>query len=179
MLSVTFPSPVQVRRAWVTNARTTGETVFGWDAEGAVRCDVPDFSEPFPPNLTTKTLSHPRDQVPATPPPAAAAVSASAPFDVVKCDKPFAPVTFAKPVAPVLPDAETGFRSEAFVEIKVAVDETGAFSEAWIVESSGKPSFDQAAMTAAQASSYAPAVAYCQKVKGLYFFTADFKPSTP
>lgn len=43
IISVTFPEPVNVTRAWVTVAKTQGDAVFGWDARRAIPCDPPDF----------------------------------------------------------------------------------------------------------------------------------------
>jgi hypothetical protein len=45
-----------------------------------------------------------------------------------------------------------------------------------VVESS--PSLDQAAMKAGGDTGYAPAISYCRKVNGFYFFTADFNSAT-
>ena len=179
LLSVAFPQSVQVRHAWVVKAKSTGDTVFGWDASGETNCDVTDFSSPFPSNVTAQQLARPRGQVAATPPPAATALPTAAPVSSSACDRPFVAATTIVAQTPDYPGAvaERGFRGRATVVLKVAIDEGGKPTDAWVVESSGYKEFDETAITAALHSSYRPAVAYCRNVKGYYYFTADFETS--
>jgi hypothetical protein len=63
-LSIRFPTPVTVQAMWVSDAQTSGETVFGWDAKGRVQCDAPVPSDlmgedrrSLPPDTTTVAVA--------------------------------------------------------------------------------------------------------------------------
>jgi len=40
---VTFDKAVFVRHAWVVQARTSGDALYGWDAVGEAACGIPSF----------------------------------------------------------------------------------------------------------------------------------------
>lgn len=174
LLSVTFPQAVQIRHAWVSTAKSTGDSIYGWDAAGTVSCD-PDFSSPFPTNAQAQNLSHPRDQVPATPPPAVVAESTTPAFSSSACDRPFAAAESKNAPPPDYPQLDAPFKGDAVAVLRVAIDAEGKFTDAWVVESTGIKPFDDAALVAARRATYRPQVAYCKNVDGYYYYSAEFK----
>jgi TonB family protein len=60
------------------------------------------------------------------------------------------------------------------VVISVSLDSRGITTGARIVESSGVASLDAAALAAARASTYTPAMQACKAVPGTYLFQASF-----
>ncbi|MBV8491604.1 MAG: hypothetical protein JO199_13845 [Candidatus Eremiobacteraeota bacterium] len=171
-LAVYFPSAVSVRRAWVTSAQAFGDEVFGWDADGNVRCDAPDFENAYPGDVVVQTLA---PEAVATRP-QAWAKPARAPFTQPSCDRPFAGVRLTHAAEPnVPPDALGSFARHAFfARVAVAVDALGKVTETWTVSGSGFPALDRAAERAAAASTYAPAISYCRNTRGLIYLQASF-----
>jgi len=175
-LSVTFPQAVGIRHAWIATAATQGGT--NWDALGKVACDPPDFAPPSSPNTATPQRTPLADDPsPAPPPPAAAAAPTFAPFPPAICPHPFVHAKVTDAVQPVFPVImqDSGVNQSATSLVYVAVNPVGKLVDAWIFASSGYPALDQAALTAARRSEYAPATSYCRPVSGLYLFAADFK----
>jgi TonB family protein len=177
-LSVTFPEPVNVRRAWITSARTHGDPYFGWDTRGVVTCAPPDFVALYArgPGKTERT-PQPGDPTPAPATSGAFAVATTAPFPMTTCDHPFTLATVSSAVQPVVPQIlrNEGF-NEAVSEIAVAVDPSGKLADAWVFSSSGYPQLDQSALDAARRSKYVAPVSYCSAVGGMYLFRANFQP---
>jgi hypothetical protein len=178
-LSVTFPIAVQIFRAWVASAQTSGEETFGWDAHGVFNCSPPDpAAYHLDSGDTNANAPEPSDPTPAPAPPAAVAVATTAPFPIAKCDKPFVDVRVLHAEQPVFPRsvAEEAFNTTADVQVYVAVDRDGKLADAWLLATSGYRALDLAAITAAKESTYAPAVSYCRPVGATYIFTAEFQP---
>jgi TonB family protein len=172
-LTVAFPQPLHVLRAWVVTATSTGDKAFGWDKDGAVACDVPDFIDAYAlDELTTR----PSSRNASSPPPAVVATPTSAPFPPATCAHPFLPVRIRDAIDPVFPRSvhQGDYGGRADVRLALAVDEFGSLTDFGVMSSSGLTAFDQATLEAAKASSYLPAVSYCRQVKGIFIFRATF-----
>ena len=181
-LAVAFPSPVMVRHAWVTTAKTSGESALGWDAKGQVSCDVPAFRtasdaiEPTPPPNVPPSAAATPSPLPSPLTAPARAAHAPAPFDSTLCAQPFG---LARPVQAAMleePNASFSRSTPGSAEIAVAIDKDGNLLDAWVLGSSGNFSFDRAALRAAKASTYSGAMSYCMAVKSLNIFRAQFTP---
>jgi TonB family protein len=182
-LEVSFPEPLLVRHAWITSAQASDETVLGWGSKGEFACQVPTFSD-----RGAKTVELARSQsraAAASPPPASAAqapasgVAAAAtpttlPFDSIDCALPFHQATVTMAVSPDYPMIARESGVSGTVMVDIALDEQGHIIDASIYSGSGYGPLDVAAVKAAQKSSYAGAVSYCQMVRGEYLFTATF-----
>jgi len=179
-----FPQPVVMRAWFVSDASTSGETVFGWDAKGKVTCaggrDISIIavgSGAYSANPTRGDL-HWENPVPASTaaPPADAVLLTpsltSAPGSL-DCALPFADATVTKPIAPRFPLASRGESGETFVQVAIGAD--GKVQDAWVWGPSGDGLLDAAALEAAQDSKYAPARAFCQNVPGIYIFRTEFR----
>lgn len=177
-MMVDFPKPVIVRRAWVEAAQTHGDRFFGWDSQGMVMCDPPDFGPPkYRSNETTRRTPHPGDETPAPAPPPVNATPTTAPFSLT-CAQPFVSATVTKAAQPNFPTIlhDQGFRDYAISMIAVAVGPQGNLVDAWVFAKTLYPALDEEALKAARKSTYRGAVSYCRPVSGVYLFRADFEP---
>jgi TonB family protein len=173
-LTAVFPEPVVVRHAWVTSASTTGELILGWNHLGTVPCPYvearPSVAQPA--GMTVRRIS------PATPAVTVAdAVPAEAPFEPQTCAVPFSNAAVKMTVQPNYPDSAKGLTAPVRVLVVVAIGVDGKVVDAWIGDGSGHPGIDDAALRAAQRSTYTPAIAYCRPIKGTYAFAAVFDPT--
>jgi outer membrane biosynthesis protein TonB len=175
-LFVAFPDALLVRHAWITTARTTGD---------GVACLVPAYKDR---GVDTAELERAQARK-ATPPPkpvghaatpfpagVAQAVPTSIPFDNIDCDVPFRQATVTAAQVPDYPTSERGGTSVSTTLVAVAVDEKGNSIDPWVYATSGSAAFDRSALRAARMSSYSAPISYCQKVRGVYLFTATFLP---
>jgi len=174
-LGVVFPSPVLVHHAWVVRAKSSGETVIGWDAQGVHTCGLPAFS----PDSTTEAQGYegPPLAMPSPLPSPVAYAKATAttpPFPATDCKTRFAAVNINKPKSPIYPD---GLYSPVVALVDITIDAQGKVIDATTRATSGSKSADMAATQAAAASSYVNGLAYCQPVGGHYLFRADFNPN--
>lgn len=179
-----FSQPVTVSGWFVSEASTSGEVVFGWDAKGKVTCasgrdiSVVAFGAKASTStrvsrgdlhwlnpLPTSSAAPPSDTPMLTP----ALTSAPGSTD---CAVPFADAVVTKAIAPSFPPASRGENGETFVQVAVSAD--GHLDDAWVWGPSGDKLLDAAALEAAQDSKYAPARAFCQDVPGMYFFRVQF-----
>jgi protein TonB len=104
----------------------------------------------------------------------------AAPFVPTPTPKPAcsAPDVAAKTIDAQTPDKPDDAQAQGLVgtvKIKVDLDASGAVVGASIFESSGSMELDQAALSAARASRYAPQERDCKNVPGSYLFTVDFQ----
>jgi hypothetical protein len=160
-----FDKAVFVRHAWILQARTSGDTVYGWDAEGEVACGIPHFAHAeFSPQTPQNAQDLPRD--PTTP--------IAPPYDV-HCAHPFAEARVVRAAQPVYPHFVP--RMWYTAQIEVAIGDGDQLLDAWTYKSSGYKAIDLSALAAARASSYESATSYCQKADGFYIFRADFEPN--
>jgi TonB family protein len=182
-LHVAFPEALLVRHAWITSARATDENVLGWEKRGEFACMVPAYSSR---GAWTAELERPqsRRSIPpprplgaasSTPVGAAQAVPTAIPFDSIDCDVPFRQATVTAPQIPDYPDSQRGSGVSATSLVAVGINEKGDMIEASVYAGSNA-AFDQSALRAARMSSYSAPISYCQKVRGLYLFTATFMP---
>lgn len=167
---VRLPDDTPVSYAYVSQARTSGETVFGWDKSGDMPC------EPIPQPQSTA----PPQAVAAATPPANAIVQARAidsPFTST-CEKPFSPlkpiVTAPMQYPPIFENWYTALPTGTTI-VAVAADNKGSILDAWVWESSGTPSLDAAAVSEARGSTYAPARAFCRSVSDYYLFRVNWR----
>jgi hypothetical protein len=176
-MTVVFPEPVSIRRVWVATAQTHGDHFFGWDAQGMVTCEPPDFARAKYPDVTrTQRAPAAGDETPAPAPPPVNAVASAPPFSAISCAQPFVSATLTDPVQPNFPAilGDQGFSGVAVSEIAVAVGPDGKLVDAWVWANSGYPQIDAAALVAARKSKYKGATSYCRPVNGTYLFRADF-----
>lgn len=175
---VTFPKPLVVHHAWVTQARTDGENLIGWDSYGDFSCEVPDFADGGP-GFTP--VSRRQASVAPIPAPASSvepgvAVPVGQPFPM-DCDVPFKRPRVTGAAVPDYPEAVADEGGGYFVSlVEVAVGDNDRLIDAWQYASSGNLSIDRAALRAARLSTYGSPISYCQHVRGYYLFRADFMP---
>lgn len=81
-------------------------------------------------------------------------------------------------VTPSFPDEARHKAHEAQVAILVDVSATGRISRARVMQSSGFPALDAAALTAADKSTYLPAARHCKPVPGTFIFRVTFSGNT-
>lgn len=178
-LSVDFPSPVRVYHAWVMAAQTDGHSGTAWDAAGNAPCEIPAFVDRDGSSAISKRplafIPAPAaDDVVANIPPAIAA-PAPQPFATLDCAAPFRVARVTEAVTPDYPSSErTAVTDTRMSAIEVTIDERGHPMDESPYMSSGVAPFDLAATRAARTSQYAPAISYCQNVKGQYLFLASF-----
>jgi TonB family protein len=183
VLSVTFPLPVTVRHAWVTNAALVGDDGYGWKDLKSYPCEVPVYANRGIPEAAGE---RPQSRKPsASPSPIAALPVASPgakqsaafpvaiPFDSIDCTRPFGEARVTTAQGPDYPRGYIG--AEGSTQVAVQIDEQGHLIDSWVYKSFGIDSFDASALRAARLSTYAPAVSYCQNVLGTYIFSATFQ----
>ncbi len=183
---VRFAKPITVASAFMLQATTSGENVFGWDKRGTVPCDAePDAldaptAKPQPVPNSTDGLIHPNHEVEHAPPIGTPMiVSQRLSLQMPVCNVPFASARATKVAVPVYPPslARDGDLTRREALIAVAISASGIVDDAWVFESSGRRAMDVSALQAAAASTYAPGRAFCQNVPGIYTFHADFYPN--
>jgi len=149
---VRFSQPVILRNAWVENA-------------GGAHC-----YPPLPDEHVTLTA--------ASPPPARERAVLEAkirePYGRTDCAMPFQNVRALNIVEPDFRPANAIFAGTAIIEVLVMPD--GKSAAAKIVQTSGTPGFDDAALDAAHKTTYTPAIAYCLPTIGRYSYKANIRP---
>jgi TonB family protein len=82
-------------------------------------------------------------------------------------------------VTPEYPDSarEQGL-GEVQVTVIVTISPTGSLVNATMGQGSGNMAMDQAALSAARQSTYAPKIVNCQPVEGTYNFKVTFDPNS-
>lgn len=176
-LYLRFPSPVSVENAFVANSIVTNEHEMGWSAAPRV-CPAYDVAERQSSGLKRNDIvwlnPHP------SPSPPSPGISVMVPQKIDppgdrNCTEPAKEASVSKAVSPRWP---VGYRiTTPFTSlVEVAVGKDGSLDDAWIYVPSGVQAFDDAAVSAARASTYQPGRAFCQSVPGVYLFRAMFKP---
>jgi hypothetical protein len=177
-LYVRLPPGETIERWWVSDATASGETTFGWDAQGHVICsDVPDVPGAPPSKGLAPRVNASDDlsQLPGSADVVIAPQHMDAPAGFTSCATPFvdAEVTHARS-----PDWPEGIRisrsASSIVEVAVAAD--GKIADAWIYQPSGLPELDFAALKSAKLSSYKGGISLCGPASGAYLFHATFMP---
>ena len=114
-----------------------------------------------------------------TAPPAPPAPSAPAGTPKPACKTPYQDATAVNPVTPEYPDSarEQGL-GEVQVTVVVTIAPSGSLENATIGQSGGNMAIDQAALSAARQSTYAPKIVNCQPVEGTYNFKVTFDPNS-
>ncbi len=105
---------------------------------------------------------------PATNPPA------PTPTPRPACAVPNKDASTTRAVEPDYPDMARQQGAVGTVQVKVSLSATGSVLSTSVYKSSGNSSLDQAALSAARASSYAPETENCVPIAGNYIFRADF-----
>ncbi|MGA3036970.1 MAG: energy transducer TonB [Vulcanimicrobiaceae bacterium] len=80
-----------------------------------------------------------------------------------------------KKVTPAMPEIAIREGASGTVQIKVELDETGRLVAASVVSSSHNAALDEAALGAAQHSTYAATILNCKPVSGAYLFVVTFR----
>jgi len=111
--------------------------------------------------------------------PAPAAPSAPPGTPKPACRTPYQDATAVQAVTPDYPDQarEQGL-GEVQVTVIVTISPSGSLVNATIGQGSGNMSIDQAALSAARQSTYAPKIVNCQPVEGTYNFKVTFDPNS-
>jgi periplasmic protein TonB len=119
----------------------------------------------------------PQGQGTAAPAPPAPSAPAGTPKPA--CRTPYQDATAVQAVTPDYPDAarEQGL-GEVQVTVIVTISPSGSLVNATIGQGSGNMSIDQAALSAARQSTYAPKIVNCQPVEGTYNFKVTFDPNS-
>jgi protein TonB len=79
-------------------------------------------------------------------------------------------------VSPDYPEMAKEQGATGVTQVKVTLDENGSVESVSVYKSAGNAALDQAAMTAAKATSYTPEIVNCEKTAGSYIFRAEFDP---
>jgi len=119
----------------------------------------------------------PSGQGSAAPAPAAPSAPPGTPRPA--CKTPYQDATAVQAVTPDYPDQarEQGL-GEVQVTVIVTISPSGSLVNATIGQGSGNMSIDQAALSAARQSTYAPKIVNCQPVEGTYNFKVTFDPNS-
>lgn len=170
-LVVHFPRAAAVKYAYVSQAASKGDSVFGWDAKGSVSC------------LPTPVTQLHAANLPQPPPLAANAVALTAmpmddPFED-KCATPDGPIAMTKRGEFRMPAALAHDNYTAMPEgttgVIIAVDTDGSVVDAWLWETSGTPMLDAAVLDQARKSVFSPGRIFCKSVPGFYLLQTTFK----
>jgi TonB family protein len=89
------------------------------------------------------------------------------------CSVPNAPARTISVAMPQTPDGVEGLPATA--EVQVTLDAAGRVTDLSIYRSAYNPQLDRAAIAAAKASTYAPALVDCLPAGGTYLFTVEFQ----
>lgn len=181
VLYIDFPQPVTIVSMWISNARATEDTI-GWTAQGSVSCDPPQHDplqwppSPSPSPKFVETFA-PADLAPFVAPPSPRAIHLvlrpMTPLDT-SCPHPFTDATVVHAARPQYPFTKPMQQGTSMIEVLIGHD--GSALAASVMYTSGLQAFDDAAMRAAESSTYTPATAYCKPVLSRYLFRASFNP---
>ena len=114
----------------------------------------------------------------ATGPPAAPVAAAPTPAPTPSrpaCANPNVDAVATDKVTPDMPEIARQMGATGTAQIKVTLDETGKVTDTTIYKSTNNKALDNAALTAAKQSRYAPEVRNCVKVAGSYLYTVTFE----
>ena len=95
------------------------------------------------------------------------------------CATPDSPAHIVNAAMLDTPDAAKMAGQSGTTYIKVTIDSGGNMTSSAIFKSSGFPLLDNAALEAAQNSTYAPEIFHCKLRGGSFIYTGDFEPVTP
>lgn len=114
-----------------------------------------------------------------TAPPAPPAPTAPPGTPKPACKTPYQDATVVQQAQPEYPDSarEQGL-GEVQVAVKVTIGPSGSLVNAAISQSAGNMALDQAALSAARQSTYAPKIVNCQPIQGDYLFRVTFDPNS-
>ena len=172
-----FDAPILIDHAYLRVGTVTEERLLGWDNE---EHGCPYDGKPAITGSGSSMLK--LLQVPpgmdATPSPQSLVLS---PHGIVvpgptDCAKPFADASVTSAMRPdVRSDFTAANISQALAVVQVALNEDGGVDDAWIWKSTGNDQFDSAALLAAKRSRYAPKIAFCKAVPGMYVFFVNYR----
>jgi len=174
---VQFPTSQHIIASFVSHTSSSGDLIFGWDAQGDVQCSAPagfGIIRDATKQKETTELLNPRTDLSASPPPGATIQTAAvaSPPGSTDCKTPFADAIVTRPVPPQYP---LGYNVGTVVLVEVLVDASGALADAWVFSPSGYRSFDLAALESARQSKYQSGTAFCKAAPGNYMFRAVFR----
>ncbi len=96
-------------------------------------------------------------------------------MSLVAADCKDSPSNVVTPVAPAFPKSAKVMHVINIVVV-VRISASGHVSSTKVLQSSGLPAFDHAAVVAAAESKYRPAMHDCKAVSGAYLYHADYQP---
>jgi len=170
-LSIHFATPVTIQRIWMADAKATGDGAFGWEARGSVSCDPDELSSPTDHRPARYHYALAKPETPITLP-LAAPVPLESPLGL-DCEHPFVGARARRVEEPAMPYGVAFEDNTATIEL--AIDARGRAIDAWPWVPSPYKAVNDATVAAALASTYAPAIAFCRPVPGLYLFTFDIR----
>lgn len=190
---VRFPKNLSVGHAWVDTASAQGDPVFGWDNRGVVQCDPTPRRMRLISASRTKTAAvrdgalrpygsglfqlDPKDLDALSFPPRSTSTlllaSRTNPPSSAACSQAFDDAFVRDQVTPEFPGMERGVSGTSAVQI--ALDEDGNLVDAWIWGPSGVQAFDDAAVAAAEHSTYHGERAYCAPARSNYLFIVEYE----
>jgi protein TonB len=95
------------------------------------------------------------------------------------CKTPYQDATVVNQVTPEYPDSARDLGlGEVQAAVEVTIGPTGNLVDAKIAQSANNMAMDQAALSAAKQSTYAPKIVNCQPVQGDYLFRVTFDPNS-
>ncbi len=157
------PKPLKMNVVHTTSKSASGpsQTKYVAPANGSVN-GQPGGTGTAPPQPRVATAP---PGPPATPKPA--------------CKTPYQDATVVQQVSPDYPESarELGL-GQVVVSVQVTLSPAGTLIGEKIAQSGGNMSLDQAALSAARQSTYAPKIVNCQPVTGDYLFKVTFDPNT-
>jgi hypothetical protein len=180
-LSVEFPLAVMVRHAWVISAKRLDGLAATPNTVSDYTCLPPAYGGRGNISDAQVVREQSYDSSNASPSPApkpdtdlAVARPIATPYSM-DCKDPFHPAreTRVGQPAAVLSGPLTG---QTRVGVKVLVGNNDNLVDAAIYHSSGRTDVDRAALSAANASGFTSAVAYCQKLPSASVFWSEFSP---
>lgn len=135
-----------------------------------IHSDHPPIAPPVEPTGIPQPLD---TSGPDTAPTGAPIEATPAPTPKPACSAPDVPAKTIAVHSPETPEDAAGFTGTA--KVKVDLDAMGEVVGTSVYESTGNPQLDQAALTAARESRYAPEQVDCKNISGSYLFTIDFQ----
>jgi hypothetical protein len=184
VMYVRFPKDVQIAHAWVYSASAANSA--------PVTCDPPPAASPkqiarmkadYARAAGPKFYSlDPKDEDHLSDPPSASSQTFEAlsakPLETGECAEPFRYAEVDGQAPAQFPTMARDMMSgPALSTVTVAIGGNGDLAGSEMFGTSGYEMLDNAAMTAARASTYNGARAYCQAVPSYYFFKVTFDPN--
>jgi hypothetical protein len=187
VMYVRFPEELTIAHAWLYSAAAQNDT-YGWQGRGIITCDPPPASSPKQLQRLPKRRIQPpyyldpKDEDRLSDAPSATSAvfvpSSTKPLEASNCDEPFRDATVKVQAQPQYPKLMLDFATgQATTSVQVLIGGDGTLADAFVWGTSGLRPFDDAALEAAEKSTYEGALSYCKPVPASYFFRVTFDPN--